>query len=545
MPFLLNGMEKPCFCFKTDERITIDGDPAESAWKRAVEISLSDSGNFLYRSTAGMLWNDRYLYLFFRFSDPDIRVSGVFTTADVPSCMMKNLPDPDAWIKETDPCAHFSLSPNAEHTLKFWINPLNTLYSCKVENGISKEWRCDGIQCAVRVCRTVNATEDIDCGWSVEIAIPWKSLQPFMDGKKALTESAPWKVSLIRMIRNAPGEDGARQHWQSWDLRFRDDLKKFERFFDWSLPDTEEEIRLAAETGVTDAVISLKLSRVQLETAAKYGILLYPVVVPWIWDNLENYLLQKMLPEEEELQRSYLDCSHIAALKHARGGEPGFRYSGDPKKEVYLYNALIICFGSGKSREWVKQQIRKACSIPGSAGIAFNGVGFLNYHGCYCPGCREKYAEYRKLMGGEVTEKEFYLRQLVDFNNANIEFIKEINPKLLTFCHIWPVYRPEPLYGHRMKFDWCAETAAWYTIWEPAKIRDYTEKIIRYPAGVPFIGYYDAARGFQYKTPEKVDLELRTILDTGGKTVSVCGLDHVLRNESVRQVFRNLMKKEN
>ena len=192
----------------------------------------------------------------------------------------------------------------------------------------------------------------------------------------------------------------------------------------------------------------------------------------------------------------------------------------------------------------------------GIAGIAFDGIGYQNYYDCHCPDSMKLYKDYcanNKIKPSEKAWLEFSLKTLVDFNNALVDYVHQLNPEAKTFNHIWPVYLPEPLYGNRLKMDYCGQTAAWYFYWDPLRIEQYSSKIFKdqkkyWPNanGVAFIGYYDAMKNqqFPHKSPAKVESELRAILKGGSRMLMVCGLKDVLDNPDIAEVFKKFMKRK-
>ena len=131
----------------------------------------------------------------------------------------------------------------------------------------------------------------------------------------------------------------------------------------------------------------------------------------------------------------------------------------------------------------------------------------------------------------------------MDYNNELVDYVHTLKPDAKTVNHIWPVFMPEPLYGNRLKMDFCGQTAAWYFYWDPWRIEKYSRVISgeqnKYwndVKGVPFIGYYDSLE-FPVKTPAKVESELRAILRGGSTCLMMCGFNDLLKNEDVCAVF--------
>ncbi|MEN6304749.1 MAG: hypothetical protein ABFD96_18610, partial [Armatimonadia bacterium] len=118
-----------------------------------------------------------------------------------------------------------------------------------------------------------------------------------------------------------------------------------------------------------------------------------------------------------------------------------------------------------------------------------------------------------------------------------------------TTIHIWPVFTPEPLYGNRLDVDLCGQTAAWYILWPEEKIAEYSriiandaQKYYQRQQGVGMIGYYDLPGKFPVKDAARVDLELKTMIDNGCRSIQVCSSIHVMNNPQIRAVFKKWFK---
>jgi hypothetical protein len=106
-----------------------------------------------------------------------------------------------------------------------------------------------------------------------------------------------------------------------------------------------------------------------------------------------------------------------------------------------------------------------------------------------------------------------------------VDHIKRINPAWNVMNHVYPVYLPEPLYGNRLKVDFCGQTVAWFFIWPGEKVRRYASVTVGrqnqyfgHVKGVPFVGFGRSA-AFDRKTPVILERELKTILDCGAESL--------------------------
>ena len=374
-------------------------------------------------------------------------------------------------------------------------------------------------------------------------------------------------------------------------------LPKFERFFAWGGKDDEDFIRRAADIGVTDMIGSPLTPRL-VELCAKNHIKLYSVVtlglsaawkahhpdlpVPFqelsdaeklVLDKISGKTYQEdepgrtgqpenwqVMPEQKTRIEAMGRENYKIQSAYAYGGEPDGKFFGGQgnrkffggQKEIMSIGAL--CFHHPEVNELAKEAVAKALAMNGVAGVAFDGIGYENYHCCHCPLSMKLYQEYcakNTLKPCDESLNRFSLDTLVDFQNELVDYAKSIRPDAVTVNHIWPVFQPDPLYGNRLKVDYCAQTASWYTYWDPFRIASYS-RIIKedqnkhFPnvKGVAFIGYYDAAGSnysFVQKSPQRVELELRSILRGGSRMLSMCGLNDLLANPDIAVVFKKFM----
>ncbi len=271
-------------------------------------------------------------------------------------------------------------------------------------------------------------------------------------------------------------------------------------------------------------------------------------------DRPENWqVTEKQKKQIEELQKRNFKLQQA----YQWGGEPERKHT----KNIFNDEVLIcdlLCFHHPLVLEALKKKIKAYMEYEGIAGIAFDAIGYQNYYDCKCPASLKLYKEYcekNKLKPTPKAWKEFSFKTLIDFNNALVDYVHQLNPQAKTFNHIWPVYLPEPLYGNRLKMDFCGQTAAWYFYWDPLRIEQYSRKISvsqkKYwpnANGVAFIGYFDPMKHdmqFPYKSPAKVESELRAILKGGSRMLMVCGLADVLNNQDIAAVFKKFMKVNN
>ncbi len=172
--FLLGAQQSPrtYTVLKTNEPLEIDGRALEASWKSADWsqdfIDIEGRKTPLYRTRMKMLWNEDYLYFFATMEEPHVwgtlkqRDTVIFHNNDFEIFI-----DPDG---------------DTHDYMEFEMNVLNTIWDLwltkpyrnhpKVIDG----WDIHGLKTAVHIDGTLNDPNDEDKGWSVEIAMPWKSL---------------------------------------------------------------------------------------------------------------------------------------------------------------------------------------------------------------------------------------------------------------------------------------------------------------------------------------------------------------------------------
>jgi hypothetical protein len=142
-----------------------------------------------------MLWDETYFYIAAELEEPDV---------------WAYLTDHDAVIFQDNDFEVFIDPDGDNHAyFEFEINARNTgwdLYLARPyrDGGPAENpWEIPGLKTAVHVDGTLNKPGDRDHGWSVEIAIPWKSLQykggGFRPPPTGQPGERPWRVDFSRV----------------------------------------------------------------------------------------------------------------------------------------------------------------------------------------------------------------------------------------------------------------------------------------------------------------------------------------------------------
>jgi len=174
--------------------ITVDGRLEEPAWQDAEPINLAltdDGGKPLQETTARMLWDDEKLYVGFRCKDNDIW--GTMAERDDPIC------------KEEVVEVFFSPRQELNTYYEIEISPLNVIFDLVILNDLHghiealDQWNCKDMETAVYIEGEVNKRNLKDEYWSVEIAIPFKSL--YMAPGNPPRPGDEWRLNLYRIDR--------------------------------------------------------------------------------------------------------------------------------------------------------------------------------------------------------------------------------------------------------------------------------------------------------------------------------------------------------
>lgn len=180
----------------TKEKPLIDGNINDPAWKQAVwsdyfqDIEGTKMPSPALNTRVKMLWNDSCLFV------------------------AANLQEPHVWasLKQHDDIVFYDndfevfIDPNNDTHQYFEIevNALNTIFDLFLpkpyRNGSGALIPFDvvDLQSAVSVHGTLNNAEDIDSGWSVEMAIPFRSVTLGNEWKTPDEESL-WRINFSRV----------------------------------------------------------------------------------------------------------------------------------------------------------------------------------------------------------------------------------------------------------------------------------------------------------------------------------------------------------
>ena len=193
-------------CYRTTTPVTIDGRLDKAAWQAApwTEDFLDIEGDAKprprFRTRVKMLWDDQYFYVGAELDEPHVWAT---------------LTQHDSVIFHDNDFEVFINPDGSNHGYgEFEINAFNTgwdlLLTAPYKDGgkAINAWEIPGLKTAVRVDGTLNNPSDMDHGWSVEIAFPWKALSELARRSGPPRDGEQWRVNFSRVEWNHELVDG-------------------------------------------------------------------------------------------------------------------------------------------------------------------------------------------------------------------------------------------------------------------------------------------------------------------------------------------------
>jgi hypothetical protein len=320
----------------------------------------------------------------------------------------------------------------------------------------------------------------------------------------------------------------------------------------WGGGKPEEIVPLAADTGFDEIIVwsnDPAYLNMLVEWGNKFNLGIYSSLS---LSHVDRF--KKRFPGSEPPLQA-MNEKETAALQRIKEdksfGKSSYQYGGEPVGETEVLTSPLLCLHCPETLAYFKAEIGDILTAaPGLTGMAFDYFGYQNYRCCRCEQSAKLLAEWREKhpeITAEKAEEAFSLETLVEFNNQLAAYARSVKPDVKIATHVYPVFLPEPLYGNRLDVDYCGQTAAWFfePFWSMGKITEYSRIITRdekkyFPRGegVAMIGVYVESKAHPVKNAERVRLELQAIAAGGADRVQVCSMNHVLKDEAVRQVFK-------
>ncbi len=201
--------------YRVKDEMKIDGKLDENAWIKAPKsprfVDMISGEPALYDTRSAVLWDDHYMYIGFWLEEPFVTAN--FTKRDEPLFIENNV---EFFVDGID--TYYELEINALNTIyeaffiwkdaykrggKFDI-PKFDVHQNKVSTfqgyyerddqfwegihprGIRwafRNWDFPGLQTSVHVNGKINDHTNVDQGWTVELALPWKGMKWLANGR--------------------------------------------------------------------------------------------------------------------------------------------------------------------------------------------------------------------------------------------------------------------------------------------------------------------------------------------------------------------------
>lgn len=169
--------------------IVMDGRADDAAWRKAAPVVFQfpweQQTGAKQKTTARMLWDDQFLYVFYDCEDTDI----VALHADRDDPTYKD--DAVEIFINPDPKQEFyyGLEINARAVVYDYFYAFPRLLIKRVD--------FQGLQLASYLRGTVNARGDTDTGWTLELAIPWRNFAELREPSPPRAGDT-WGINLNR-----------------------------------------------------------------------------------------------------------------------------------------------------------------------------------------------------------------------------------------------------------------------------------------------------------------------------------------------------------
>ena len=238
-------------------------------------------------------------------------------------------------------------------------------------------------------------------------------------------------------------------------------------------------------------------------------------------------------------------------VKSKKGKAYKDQVGGEPVEKDDIFKNDMMCFNREEALKMAKAKVSELAADKRAAGVCFDWFGYRNYLACYCDICLEKEAAFAKAhpeLSPEQAQAEFSEDSLVNFMNAVIAEGRRVNPAVKFTCHVYPYFKPNPLYGNKLNMEYPEQTVSWFFLphWDLAKVREYTRVVVKDAkkyykdgTGIPFLGIYADENK---KSASRLAEELKILREEGAEGVSVASFGEILKDPEMVKVFQENLK---
>jgi hypothetical protein len=197
-PAANRDVPKTYVCQHAPHPIVIDGKGSDPAWAAVpwsddfVDIEGGKKPIPRLRTHMKMMWDEKYLYVLAEMEEPH-----VWATLTQKNSIIFHDNDFEVFI---DP------DGDGREYYEYEMNALNTIWELTLDKPYSEGGtpilgtNLPGLKSAVFVDGTINQPDDVDHGWSVEIAFPWAGLGSYQPrGSSPPAPGDRWRMNFSRV----------------------------------------------------------------------------------------------------------------------------------------------------------------------------------------------------------------------------------------------------------------------------------------------------------------------------------------------------------
>lgn len=305
--------------------------------------------------------------------------------------------------------------------------------------------------------------------------------------------------------------------------------------WDRSLPrETESQqrklVKFAADCGF-DALIVPEVTPTMVERGHELGLRLIEIIGPYPDDSVDD---------TEEIRQELTDVESKIATAVAD-------LPNDYQQSAHLWFPLVLsdnplCFESERAMASLERQVTGALEI--ADGVALDGFGYRNYYACHCHRCVGRRREYSEATDSNRYEAIAHVSEeiIVEAVDRLYRHAKSKDPDAVVVNHVWPPFRPNPDYAHRLPLDYCSQTISWY--YPPDQPLDRVafeaERHARLAGDkntfTPFVGVLD--NPYLRRSPDRIAKEVDIARRYGDGNLVFSTLTTLETNDDIREIVQ-------
>ncbi len=218
-----------------------------------------------------------------------------------------------------------------------------------------------------------------------------------------------------------------------------------------------------------------------------------------------------------------------------------YQHGGEPLTAEEVLQSPLPCWNRQEVHTFFAQRVRRMAALPAD-GLAFDCIGYRNYERCHCPTCDAALRRARRT-DPRMTVPRWAEDVLVRFTNEMAEVARAARPLIGLTVHVYPVFAPNPYYGHRLNLHYTGETVSWFfhPHWPLTKVDARLQRVLQRQRSVwpdqtaaPFIGF-DARQLRHYRSTRRVVQELEAVQQSGASALQMAELGYLLDKPLVAQ----------